>query len=239
MKIAVCDDDKMEREQILSLLDTYEKKRNIKVICKSFESSIELASTAVREHYDLYLLDVIMPVLNGIDTAKEIREFDKAADVIFLTSSPEFAVESYTVKAANYLLKPLCEKKFFDALDDILEKRRTEEENYIILKSNLSVHKIFLSDLVYVEAFNRKSIYYLKNGEQIECVERFSSTCENLLKNPAFLLVHRSFVVNLNYICTIGTVSLELSNGKIIPLAQRRAADIKKQYLAFQMEQLR
>ena len=62
---------------------------------------------AFEEHYDIYLLDVVMPGLNGIELAKEIRSSDKAADIIFLTSSPEFAVESYTVKASNYLVKPV------------------------------------------------------------------------------------------------------------------------------------
>lgn len=113
MKIAICDDDKTEQLQILELLEGYFKGRKNKPAIKTFSSSIELASIACYEQFDLYLLDVIMPILNGIELAKEIRGFDKASDIIFLTSSPEFAVESYTVKAANYLGKANTKSCFF------------------------------------------------------------------------------------------------------------------------------
>ena len=237
MKITICDDDKTEQLQILELLEGYFKGRKNKPAIKTFSSSIELASIACYEQFDLYLLDVIMPILNGIELAKEIRGFDKASDIIFLTS-PEFAVESYTVKAANYLVKPIQKAAFFQALDDISEKRMEESGKSIIVKSSLGVHKIYLSGLIYVEALNRKVIYYLKNGEQITTAERFSSVCDILMQNSEFILPHRSFLVNMNYIRSITTTDMHLQNNKIIPLAQRRVADIKKHYLAFQMEEV-
>ena len=80
MKIAICDDDKNELFRILSVLADYQTQRNIEFSYKPFDNSTELASNLLQEHYDIYLLDV---------------------------SSPEFAVESYTVKASNYLVKPV------------------------------------------------------------------------------------------------------------------------------------
>lgn len=79
MKIAICDDDSAELQHILNLLSTYQKEHNRKLIYKGFTSSFELASTASQEQYDMYLLDVIMPILSGMELAKEIRSFDKAA----------------------------------------------------------------------------------------------------------------------------------------------------------------
>ena len=113
-----------------------------------------------------------------------------------------------------------------------------ESGKSIIVKSSLGVHKIYLSGLIYVEALNRKVIYYLKNGEQITTAERFSSVCDILMQNSEFILPHRSFLVNMNYIRSITTTDMHLQNNKIIPLAQRRVADIKKHYLAFQMEEV-
>lgn len=238
MKIAICDDAKDELKRILDLLEQYRKMTGRTLFVRSFESSTELASLTEKEHYDLYLLDILMPVLSGMELAREIRSFDKAADIIFLTSSPEFAVESYTVKASNYLVKPIHEAAFFVALDDIFAARKDDEGRALVVKSNIGVHKLLLSDLIYVEAINRKVIYYLKNGEELACADRFSSVCEGLSGCPEFLLVHRSFLVNMNYIRTIETADLILHNGKRIPLAQRRVTEIKKHYLAFQMEEL-
>lgn len=134
MKIAICDDDLTELNRITAFLDEYSKTNRLPLTCKTFCSSIELASTAMQESYDLYLLDILMPALNGIELAREIRNFDRAADLIFLTSSPEYAVDSYTVKASDYLLKPVQKKRFFAALDDILEQKERLLEKSIFFK---------------------------------------------------------------------------------------------------------
>ena len=89
---------------------------------------------------------------------------------------------------------------------------------------------------MYVEAQGRKVLYYLANGEQVTCTDRFSAVCDQLLQNPEFILTHRSFLVNMNYIRLIGTADMQLQNGTVLPLAQRRWTEIRKHYLAYQME---
>lgn len=237
MKIALCDDDEMELANIRSLLDSYQKKRNLVLTYKEYHSSFELALQASKERYDLYLLDILMPNMTGMELAREIRSFDHAADIIFLTTSSDFAVESYTVKATNYLMKPVPADAFFAAMDNIIRAKAQEQEHFLVLTSRIGVHKVHLSELIYVEAQNRKVIYYTGTGEQIICTELFSSVCDNLLQHHEFIQVHRSFLVNMNYIRSIGTTDMQLHNGKSIPLAQRRVNDIKKHYLAFQMEE--
>ena len=120
---------------------------------------------------------------------------------------------------------------------DILEKKESDSPKYIVVKNSSGVHKLLLSNIVCVEAFNRKVIYYLNNNSQLECSERFTSICDKLMYNHEFLLAHRSFVVNMNFIRSIGATDMQLQNGKTIPLAQRRVSELKKQYLAFQMEE--
>lgn len=237
MKIAICDDDKNELFRILSVLADYQTQRNIEFSYKPFDNSTELASNLLQEHYDIYLLDVVMPGLNGIELAKEIRSSDKAADIIFLTSSPEFAVESYTVKASNYLVKPVSRDRLVEALDDIMRTRNEDRDSCLVLKSSVDVHKVHISEIIYIEALNRKVIYYLRNNSQITCVEKFASVCDQLLLHPEFLLAHRSLLVNMNYIRRIDAADLYLANGKCLPLAQRRISEIKRLYLAFQMEE--
>lgn len=238
MKLAICDDDKQELTHILSLLVSYQRQHTIDISIQTFQNSFELACAAPEERYDLYLLDIIMPGLNGMELAREIRNFDKAADIIFLTTSPEFAVESYTVKATNYLMKPVSEEKLFHTLDEILETKEKELEKSIVLKSNIGVHKILLSRLMYVEAQGRKVIYYLNNGEEIICTDRFTSVGEQLLQQKAFIQSHRSILVNMNFIRLIGTTDMQLQNGTVLPLAQRRVSEIKQHYLAFQMNEV-
>lgn len=237
MKIAICDDDRNELFRILSILADYQLERNTEFSYKPFKSSVELSAEASHERYDIYLLDIVMPGLDGMELAREIRSYDKAADIIFLTSSSEFAVESYQVKASNYLMKPLQKDRVFEALDDIIRTRIEDRDSCIVLRSNIGVHKVRLSEIVYVEALNRKVIYYLKNNSQITCAEKFAAVCNLLLQHQEFLLVHRSFVVNMNYVRSIDATDMCLANDSCIPLAQRRVPEIKRLYLAFQMEE--
>ena len=177
-----------------------------------------------------------MPDITGMELARKIRSFDKSADIIFLTTSPEYAVESYTVKATNYLMKPIVPERFYETLDEIQKIREQEQGRSLVLKSSIGVHKIPLNQLMYVEAQGRKVLYYLANGEQVTCTDRFSAVCDQLLQNPEFILTHRSFLVNMNYIRLIGTADMQLQNGTVLPLAQRRLTEIRKHYLAYQME---
>ena len=217
MKIAVCDDDQYELGIIRELLDNYEASSNISFTVKYYNSSVELASTAGFEKFDIYFLDIIMPVMNGLALAKEIRTFDKAAPIIFLTSSSEFAVDSYEVKAFNYLLKPVNKERLYTTLDDLIDFFNIEQTNNIIIKNNSGIHKI--------------------RTERITSTDVFSSICDTLSIHKEFTLPHRSYIVNMNYISTIISNEIHLSNNKTVPLAQRRVVEIKKQYLTFQMEE--
>ena len=165
MKIALCDDDEKELSNIRSLLDSYQKTHNIPSTYQEYHSSCELALQASKERFDIYLLDILMPHMTGMQLAREIRTFDHAADIIFLTTSSDFAVESYTVKATNYLMKPVSANAFFAAMDDILRAKTQEQGHFLVLKSRIGVHKVPLSELVYVEAQNRKVIYYTSGRE--------------------------------------------------------------------------
>ena len=91
MKIALCDDDEKELSNIRSLLDSYQKTHNIPFTYQEYHSSCELALQASKERFDIYLLDILMPHMTGMQLAREIRTFDHAADIIFLTTSSDFA----------------------------------------------------------------------------------------------------------------------------------------------------
>lgn len=237
MKIAICDDDKDELLRISSILDTYTEEQNASIDYKTFHSATELLSTAKSGAYDLYLLDMIMPTVNGMDTAREIRSFDKVAHIAFLTSSPEFAVESYSVKACNYILKPVTREKLFFALDDIMQSVSEKNQPSMVVKSSDGRVKILLSQLTHVEALDRRVVYYLSSGKAVESIAQFSEVCEELFSYNEFIQPHRSYLVNMHYISSIKNMEIILQTNVAVPIAKRRTAEIKERYLAFQMEE--
>ena len=177
-----------------------------------------------------------MPGFDGIQLGKEIRQKDNTAEIIYFTSSPEFALESYSVKATDYILKPITKDALFTVLDGIFERLKQTESSSIIVKDSQGIQKIMLSSLVYAEAMGRKVIYHLNSGRSVECSSQFSTVCDTLLTYSYFIKPHRSYVVNMNYIDRIENTEIFLQNKHLIPLAQGKGKDIKNQYLSYQMQ---
>ena len=117
MRIAVCDDDEKELSRFMELIKEYQLSRGITHDCRYFRSSTEFLCDIRGGEYDLVLLDVIMPGINGVEVARGLREADKNVKLIFVSSSPEFALESYSVGAYYYLLKPADADLLFSLLD--------------------------------------------------------------------------------------------------------------------------
>ncbi|MFA5523653.1 MAG: LytTR family DNA-binding domain-containing protein [Tissierellales bacterium] len=238
LQIAVCDDNIEELSHMVQLIDLYRTTKHLNCEYAVFSNGFELVSALEKgKRFDLYCLDIIMPGFMGIDVAKEIRGFDKTAPILFFTSSPEFALESYSVKAINYVLKPISKEKLFFTFDEILEQIKEEkDEDMIIIKSNEGIQKILIFNLTFIEVIGRNVLYHLRSGKVIECKEPFSSVCDTLLKYKCFIKPHRSYLVNMQYVDTIENHQITLQTLSAVPVAQGKAKEIKQQYLNYQME---
>lgn len=239
LEIAICDDNIDELSNMVQFINQYRASKHLDCEYAIFQNGFDLISALEKgKQFDIYCLDIIMPGFSGIDVAKEIRNHDKTAPILFFTSSPEFALESYSVKAINYVLKPISKEKLFFTFDDVLERMKMEKkDDAIVVKSNEGIQRILISNLVYAEAMGRNVLYHLVSGKSIECTESFSSVCDNLMKFGHFIKTHRSYIVNMQYVDTIENNQITLQNGPVVPIAQVKAREIKQQYLAYQMEE--
>ncbi len=237
LQIAVCDDNIDELSNMSQLLNQYRVSRNLSCEYSVFPNGFDLISALDRgKRFDLYCLDIIMPGFTGIDVAKEIRAIDNTVPILFFTSSPEYAFESYSVKAINYVLKPISKEKLFFSLDEVLERINLEQnEPAVIVKSNDGIHRIIISNLVFVEVIGRNVLYHMISGKVIECKESFSIVCDNLLMYGCFIKSHRSYIVNLQYVDTVDNKKITLQTLSSVPIAQGRAREIKEKYLDYLM----
>ncbi len=237
LQIAVCDDNIDELSNMVQLINLYRTSKNMDCEYGVFANGFDLVSALGKgKQFDIYCLDIIMPGFTGIDVAKEIRMVDKTAPIVFFTSSSEFAFDSYSVKAINYVLKPVSKEKFFATLSEALEQIKIEEDDAIIVKSNEGIQRILIANLVFAEVIGRNVLYHLRSGKVIECTESFASVCGTLLRFGCFVKTHRSYIVNMRYIDTIGDHGVTLQTLSSVPISQGKAREIKRLYLSFQME---
>ncbi len=238
LRIAVCDDNIDELSNMVQLIDLYRTSKHLNCEHAAFPNGFELVSVLEKgRRFDIYCLDIMMPGFTGIDVAKEILTFDKTAPILFFTSSPEFALDSYSVKAINYILKPISKEKLFFTFDELLEQIKLEkDEDAVIIKGNEGIQKILISNLTFVEVIGRNVLYHLRSGKVIECTEAFSAVCDNLMKYGCFIKPHRSYLVNMQYVDTIENQQITLQTLSSVPVAQGKAKEMKQQYLNYQME---
>lgn len=235
MKIAICDDETKFINAIRPLLEQWAQKHNIRLTLRPFTNGDDLIASQHSECVDLIILDVIMPLLNGIDTARELRNINPSVPIIFLTSSAEFAVDSYEVKAFHYLIKPVEPVKLFNCLDDFLETYNFSKVTFTAQTTG-GFYKIVLSDVDYLEAQNKKVLVHLSNGNTVEIRELFSK-CEEIfsLKN-GFYRCHRSYIVNLSNIERFSKAEIVTIHNAVIPISRNRYVAFKETYFNYMYE---
>ncbi len=234
IKIAFCDDDMEVLHQMNELLDRYWVERNEDITYAAFQSPFELLTEIEKGiRPDILFLDVVMPGQNGMDVAKEIRQYDTNMKIIFLTSSPEFAVESYSVGAYFYQLKPIWEESFFRLMDAVLAECEKKKKNSLILRSKDGITRIDLQQLEYCEVLGRKLLFHLENGAVLESAGSLDDLAGQLMQYSNFFRPHRSFLVNMEYIQNISSRSIKMVNDAEIPIPHGKCSEIKNTYMEY------
>ncbi|MEG2597042.1 MAG: LytTR family DNA-binding domain-containing protein [Oscillospiraceae bacterium] len=237
LNVAICDDDIAELAHVTVLLDEYKLDRHVDVNHTAFQSPLELlASIEKGALYDILLLDVIMPGLDGISTAKEIRLYDKNVQIIFLTSSSEFAVESYVVGAYFYQLKPVWKESFFTLMDNVSLTLTKKQNESFIVRCSTGITRILIRQLICCEVMNRTLLYHLSDNMTLTSIGSMRNIEQALQKYPCFLKAHRSFLVNMNFIKNISYQEIELENQMKIPIPRGKYSELKEIFLAYAFE---
>ena len=234
IRIALCDDEKDQLSKIRQAVQTWADKRNIPANIATFDNGDSLLEYTLTEQTDILFLDIVMPLFNGMNLAHEIRKTDSNIQIIFLTSSPEFAIESYDVKASGYILKPFSYKKIFQVLDDCTESLHHEPEN-IVVRTSLGYQKIFYQDILYIEAQNKKTFFHLKNNLSLETLYTFSHFADALTLDKGFFRCHRSYIVYIPNVNHFSATEITVSaKGRIvIPISRSHSKDFKDAYFNY------
>jgi len=230
MYIAVCDDQIEELEAITNLLNLWQNERMTPLRFKTFRSAAELLDAAKKESFSLYLLDVIMPGTDGLEAAREIRSFDNAVDIAFLTTSPGFAYESYSVQALDYLLKPVRRDLLFPLLDRLAQQEQKPQDG-LTLKCGSTLIRVPFSQLTYVEVNGKHLFFNLTDGSVREVFGTLHEYEPLLLERPEFMHIHRSYIVNMLQIEEFSPSSVRTFSGKTLPVSRLLYPQLQKDYM--------
>ena len=228
IKIAVCDDD----EKILC--ETLEQLRHYKKLPLTSDAyTSREALLAAGKKYDILLLDIDMEGPDGIETARRIREVDKEVKLIYVTNYSDYTIFAFGVHAFAYLLKPLKAEELFAQLDEALAYGLAGPEPALEFLAKEGIVHIVPSRILCFEYLSRQVLMYTE--ERVWHLKRQITELAREMEGYGFAMPHKSFVVNLYAVQRIHGYEITLTDGRIIPLSQKKSAGFRRalnEYLA-------
>ena len=226
VNIVICENDKNDQEfvkdKVVEILDDLDIEYEIKV----YNSGDDLLE-GYDKYTDIILLDIQMDGLDGMETARKIREFDDNVEIIFITSFVEYALEGYEVNAYRYLLKHVKDENLRTSLINCLNDRNFVKRSIVIKEGDTRI-KISLKDIMYIEVQgNDITVHTLKDTYRTKGT---MSNFETEINSNMFVRCHKSYLVNLEYIKSIKRYTSILVNDEEVPLSRNKYKEIKDRF---------
>lgn len=230
IRIACCDDEPRCLEQFKTIITDWSASLSDTVEVVLFDSGQALLrGWSLSEPFHIVLLDIMMPEINGYDTARRIRDLDDGVLLVFLTGIKEYVFRGYEVSAFRYLLKPIARGKLTDALERALERLRETGRDRLMLKCGDGMICLSPEDLLYVECLKHYA-RIVTTVMDSKCRSRMSDM-EQALAGPAIVRCHRAYLINLLYAVRINDENILMRDGKVIPMARARRKEVRDRFL--------
>ncbi len=239
MKIVLCDDSKDDLQILQSSLLQYELTHpeysfEIHAFSEIYKA---IAYLEKNKDTDLLILDIFMPDKTGIDVAMQLREAEARIEIIFCTSSPQYALDAFSLHARQYLLKPLDTELLFSTLDKWLHDFESAKNNYLLLKVGGSLQKFWFDDILYSETLGNYQNLVLRSGEGVRVRMTSAELAKKLQKQRQFLRCGVSFIVNLKFTQGITPKAIALPDGRKAPIPRGAYQELKDYYFNYYFEE--
>ncbi|MCM1299401.1 MAG: LytTR family DNA-binding domain-containing protein [Firmicutes bacterium] len=227
IEIALCDDN---GEDILAVKDMTaqlaSEHENFPLRLTAFTSAKELLEQREKD-FDLYILDVLMPDMTGIRLAEMIRSRGEHSEIIFLTSSRDYALDAFSVYASGYLLKPVSKDNFDETLFRLIQKIAGEKNEVLAVKTKDGIRRIPLYKIVMIESFNHVREITMSDNSVLETNATLSELFDRLKENMNFFMPHRAYIANLDNTVGITRYNLMMLGNRSIPIPKSQYAAVQ------------
>lgn len=182
------------------------------------------------DHLDLILLDIDMPRMNGLETARQIRSFDEKVLIIFVTNLIQCALDGYAVDAMDFIVKPVSQAACSLSLSRARKKLLQNRDHHIQVSCQKNMVILNVNDILYAETQNHSLLLHCRSGNLV--ISESMQTLENKLSGLSFFRCHNSYLINLTFVDRIGKTDAYIGRD-LIPVSKYRRPDFLKAMAAF------
>ena len=223
INIGICEDELHYRVNIKDMLGDILSTYSINYKIYEFSSGEELLRNYPKD-LDILIMDIQMKIINGMDTARKIRDFDQNLEIIFMTSFSEFMQEGYEVKAYRYILKPISERKISRNILPCINEIMKKKNNYLTINVKNYVDRIKIDSIVYIETDRPNILIYTNDNKYT--TKMSISKIDKILREHGFFRCHNSYIVNLKLVESMNSNTLKIGE-KYIPISKYRVKELK------------
>ena len=240
LRIAICDDVDAELQRIVALANAYLAERKMSAELRAFSHPDALLTACEKGSFHIFLLDMVMPMVSGLELGRAIRRGSTDAQIIYITAEPGFALDAYAVSPLHYLIKPVDKAALFAALDLAAEKMDYGEETTVTIKTKSGLRTISTDMIASCEYKRHAVLYTLVSGEAIETTTLSGSFAEHiapLLRDKRFIQPHAAYAVNMRLAERLDKGGFTLKGGAFVPVSGKQYTAVRNAYMSYRLRE--
>ncbi len=235
IKIAICDDEIIFAKRLEFLVASYCSEKELPFLIDIYESGKEFVDLEVKmAEYQIVFLDMNMENMDGIETARRLRNICQDTFIVFVTAFIKYTIEGFKVEPIRYILKTdnNYEKSVYESLDAIC-KKMDYQSHIREIQFREGSKKISLEKIMYIESDLHQVIFYILENKIITYTmyEKLNNI-PNLLTDD-FIRIHQSYIVNMKYISKITRTHVILLGGTELPVARSKEKEVKNKFAIY------
>ena len=231
MNVAIVEDNTSSAKNLQSHLARFEKETGIDIRSSVYKDGIDFIANYASQ-WDLVLMDIEMPVLDGMRTAKKLRELDKDVLLIFVTQLAQYAISAFEVDAMDYMLKPVNYYAFYLKMQRVVHKLKSKSREFITIKNKSSVKKIAIDDIRYIDIYGHTLYYHTAEGTFPSTGSKTLKELSEDMKKYGFQRCSQSYLVNLKYVKSFDKETVTIYNEGPLPVSRQ----MRKEFMQALME---
>ena len=231
LRIAVCDDETFALDVIREAIGKVLQEKKVQGEVRTFINAESLEKKMREVSFDLLLLDIDMPVVDGIAFGKKLRGQRNKVDIIYVSSREDKVFDSLRVNPYGFIRKNHFLEDIPQVLGGYLDQREDGKESRVVLQLKDQTETVNIEDILFIEGARKYQRFYIAAREKPLAVRKQMQELEEEFKDYGFIRIHKGYLVNYKHIQVFKENDVVLDNGMSLPMSRRKAAEVKDYYM--------